>query len=360
MRHVLLFLLLAIGTAAVAQQPPAQRRIEVAANAPWTHARSGVTLPAEVGELRRVGIVENAPSEVDILAHYEDRATRVTVILFRPQQNDVGFWFDRSELALPANPMFAGLAPTTAEPVRFATSISPTMSSLRRSYSSTGRWRGTGTAVMPVGRWLVKIRASSAALDAAAIDRLIDSTIAAIRLPADATAAPEARIIAACADSLRWREAQMVQPSMEDVLMASATLAIVAEAEPTEPDRPHGLAQPDLCRDPIEADGGTVYRSPGETGLYWIGYGDSGAFATVAPALSLDELTDSPSRRGNARLSVTLATPTDSLVYPNFDRLPTPRQVTAMLNSRGPISRTSFDPEAPEGNRPEIQITTPP
>ncbi len=355
---------LSMPTAVLAQQ----RQIDVPATARWQHARSGVILPRQIGNYPRQTIVENIPGEVDVIAQYQDESTRISVILYRPQNNDVGFWFDRAEQSLGANPMLAGLAPTEAEPRRFATAVSPTMSGLRQSYRSTGRWRATGTAIFPTGRWLVKVRASSSSLDSAAIDALLDAAIAAIRTPADAVAAPEARIVSACPDTVRWRTARVVAPSTEDALIggvlsmmanniaAGRTDTASEEANAGEADAPlpAGLAAPTLCRDAVEAGDGKVYRVPGDSERYWIGLGDSGDFVVVAPSASAALMGGDEDRR-----SVTLVTPTRTLNYSGFNRLPAPSQVVQMVQRNRPISATGFDPEMEQTGRTTIEIGVP-
>lgn len=357
-------LLLSVPTAVMGQQ----RQIDVPATARWQHARSGVILPRQIGNYPRQTIAENIPGEVDVIAQYQDESTRISVILFRPQANDVGFWFDRAEQALDANPMLSALAPTEGTARRFATAVSPTMSGLRQSYRSTGRWRATGTAIFPTGRWLVKVRASSSSLDAAAIDALLDAAIAAIRTPADAPSALEARIVSACPDTVRWRTARVVAPSIEDALIGGVLSMMANDAAQGRTDEasgegsageadapvPAGLAAPTLCRDAAEAGDGTVYRVPGDNQRYWIGIGDSGDFVVVAPSASAALMGGDEDRR-----SVTLVTPTRTINYSGFNRLPAPSQVIQMVQRGRPISATGFDPEMEQADRTTIEIGVP-
>lgn len=349
MRTILSALFLAtVCTAAAAQQPPTRRQIEASAGAPWTHQRSGVVLPMRIGDYPRQGIVENTPGEVDVLAQYEDEATRVTVILFRPQQNDVGFWFDRAEIVLPLNPLLGSVAASTDQPIAFASSISPTPSALRRSYSSTGRWKATGTALIPAGRWLVKVRASSSSLDAAAIDRLIDAAIAAIRLPADAQASPAARVIMPCAESIVWQQATAIVPTDSSALEASLGAVVTSGARGTAAVTDgFGLADPSLCRDATTLEFGSVYRAPLDPKRYWIGYSDSGDVAVVGPASQSDT---------DVQAGLFVATPVESLLFPGFDSLPAPSQALAALTSGRSLASASFDPEAPSGEAVQFTI----
>lgn len=344
--YLYLFSLLVFTTGILSPAAAQQRTIEVPATARWQHARSGVIIPVRIGDLQRRSITENIPGEVDIMIQFSDEATRLTVYLFRPQQNDVGLWFDRAEQVLQANAALGPVRPLSDGPTAFAMPISPTASALRRTYETGGEWRSTGLAIAPSNRWLVKVRVSSRTHDAAGLDALIDQAFAAIRLPADAAAAPEARVVRPCATPVQWRRARSLRPDLADALMASlgavvTNSAMRGEADDDEiedtPPRPYGLALPDLCRDATDLGSNAAYRSPSEGGIYWVVLGDSGSYAIVArPVLS-----DRADERG-----ITVATPTDLLIFGKFNRTPSPEQVVETVTQTGPSAATGFDPEA--------------
>ena len=353
-------LLLAMPVATEAQQ----QVLDVPATARWQHARSGVTLPARIDGLQRSGIVENVPGEVDIATHYGNDETRVSIILFRPQQNDVGYWFDRAEMALATNPRLSGLIAGSESPVAFAPVATSPAAALRRSYSSSGQWVATGTAMVPTGRWLVKIRASSASRSIAQIDALIDAALAAITLPETQTQAGAARVIAPCTDVVRWRNARAVAPSMEDVLLASVMSMMVDEKRTAEDNgesrasegttAASGLADPALCRDTAAASPLTVYRVPGNSDVYWLGINDAGDYAVVSPAIGPQLMGGNRNQR-----SVSLLTPTRTLHYSGFNRLPAPRQVAELLERGRPVSAVNFDPEMQQAGQNTVEIGVP-
>jgi hypothetical protein len=342
LQYLLGLFLMAAGIATPAAAQP--RTIEVPATARWQHARSGVVIPVRIDDLQRRSISENIPGEVDVMVQFADETTRLTVYLFRPQQNDVGLWFDRAEQVLQANSAFGTVTPLSDGPTAFALPISPTASALRRTYETGGQWRSTSLAVAPSGRWLVKVRVSSTTLDPAALDSLIDRAFASIRLPADAIASPEARIIRPCPTPMAWRRARALTPDLADALMASlgavaTTAAMRGEADDNAdvPDRPYGLALPDLCRDAADLGANAAYRSPSESGIYWVVLGDSGSYAIIAPPV----FSDRADERG-----VTVATPTNLLIFRKFNRMPSPEQVVEMVTQTNPSAATGFDPEA--------------
>lgn len=355
-----------------------QRRINVPASATWGHARSGVALPPAIGDLRRAGIAENLPGEVDVSAHYGDDITRVSIILFRPQTSDVGLWFDVSETVLGQNPNLRDLRPTHATPLPFATVAGGPADALRQSWTSSGQWTATGTAIIPVGRWLVKIRASSSTLDLAQIDALIDQAIAAIRLPATRPAGTPVRVVMPCADSPRWRRARQVDMTMEDALLGS-TGALVMANGPDAEDAATGdaaagteageqgrqylttLNHPTLCRGEEAGQSVRLYRVPGDDVRYWIMFGDAGTYVAVEPSLM-----GMLSGGGGNRVLLTMVTPLLAGTLAAFNRLPTPEQAYQAASTGRPMVTASFDPEmeavrtAPPPPPPVEPSATPP
>jgi hypothetical protein len=341
---------------ATAGSAQTSRTITVPATARWQHARSEVILPTRIGDLPRRGIVENTADEVDVGAHYEDASTRITVVLFRPQQADVGVWFDRAEQVLASNPMLRDIAPVETAPVAFAPPGGNVLSGLRRAYISSGEWRATATALYPTGRWLVKIRVSSSTRDANALSRLIDAAIAGITLHASAITPPPARIILPCATPVRWRTARAMQPSMMDALLGAAMISMAASGDlddaddPAEaaPRQPVALLSPTLCRDATPLAMASAYRDPAVADAYWVALGDAGAVGRVGPAMTIEGVSDR-----NAAIDLSIATPTGGGTYAQFNRVPSPEQAYRLLTTGGPGVTISFDPErAPAEDAP--------
>lgn len=344
-------ILLVLGVAGTAAPSTAQQQaIEVPATSRWQHARSGIIIPTRIGNLTRQSIAENIPGEVDVTIQFADETTRLTVYLFRPQQNDVGLWFDRAEQVMMANTALSPIAPASDGPTAFALPISPTASALRRIYNTGGDWRSTAIAIAPSGRWLLKLRVTSSALDDVGLEALVERAFASIRLPADAAASPPARIVLPCASPVQWRRARERAPDLADSLLASMGLIVTnsvmrseADTPDGEPARPFGLALPDLCRDSANLGANAAYRSPSNEESYWVVLGDSGAYAIIAPPVLGDRAGDR---------SLTVATPTNTLIFGKYNRAPSPEQVVETVMRTGPSAATGFDPEVEAARQP--------
>jgi hypothetical protein len=350
---------LAAQPAAAQQQQP--RQISAPGGANWTHERSGVAVPASLGDLRRVGITDLTSSEVDVAAHYEDGQSRVSIILFRPQITDTGLWFDRAERVLPLNPRLGAVTPVEDAPQFITPASGGAPIGLRRSYRGSGEWRSTATAMIQTGRWFVKIRASSANADVATVTRLVDAAIAGIRLPrspnAGVTPLPRAampiRVVQACSDSVRWGSASVIaDPSLriQSALMLGLLNFAPGQAADSPADARPYAATP-LCRDTTQISGlpADVYRVPGAGNHYFIAIGDSGALIDVRVA-----------QRTGDQNAMGLATQLDrenSLAFPPFDGLPAPMQVIRMLQSQRPVGALNFDPERSRDR--QLRVVTP-
>lgn len=351
-------IMLVLGVAGIATPSTAQQRtIEVPATSRWQHVRSGIIIPTRIGDLSRQSITENIPGEVDVSIQFADETTRLTVYLFRPQQNDVGLWFDRAEQVMMANTALGTVTPVSEGPTAFALPISPTASALRRVYSTGGEWRSTAIAIAPSGRWLLKLRVTSSALDAPGLEALVERAFAAIRLPADAVASPPARIVPACATPVQWRRARERSPDLADSLLASMGIIVMNNAMRSEADtpegeavRPFGLALPDLCRDQADLGTNAAYRSPSNDAVYWVVLGDSGPYAIIASPVLGDRAGDR---------SLTVATPTDTLIFGKYNRAPSPEQVVETVTRTGPTAATGFDPEAEAARQPAATPASP-
>ncbi len=356
-KFALLIVALASAPAATAQQ----RAIPVPAAARWQHARSGVILPRQIDGLQRSRIIENVAAEIDVTVHYEDADTRVSVFLYRPALPDVAIWFDRAEATLMQNAMFGTVTPAS-EITPFAPTGSDTPSGLRRAYSGTGEYRATAIAIVPTGRWLLKIRASLRQGDPAAVAARLNAALFAVAFDAAQTSGTVATPMLACPTNVRWRNARQIRPSGSDSLMA-ALLSLGSSLPPTsEEDAVVGRAAPlpAYCRDAHDDARFSVYRRTGVDDAYVMALGDAGAIIIIGDGLSF-------STRGNTTnvdlvTSVSFRTGNQTLGYPSFNRLPAPAQVMAMIEGSRPATSASIDPdiesEATDDERPAA--TTPP
>ena len=201
------------------------------------------------------------------------------------------------------------------------------------------------------------------------VDARLAAALAAIRTDATRHTGVAARPIQPCAVAVRWRNARQQPRTMEDAIMGallgSLSVSDLAEAEEGADGATDGAPEtgpaafvppvpdPAMCRDVSDDARYAVYRRPAEAGSYVMVVGDSGASASVGEALTLAALTGEGGRRPSG---VTFFTGNQALVYPNFNRLPAPDQVYALLERGAPMSSSTNDPDLPDS--PENNQTT--
>ena len=332
------------GLLAVALAMPAQaqtkREIAAPAGAPWKHAQTGITLPASLLGFTRDSIGDHSSSEIDIFAGYGDgQATIITLYVFRPALASVPMWFDRSETQVLMRDVYGNATPVAA-PAAFAPPGGKTASALRRIYlPGKGPYKSTGLAIIPMGEWLVAVRISSQEFDPAALDAKLDGVIKELGWPGGTADADAAAPVAACATPIAYaKKAKLKAPSMMDALLG----ATIATMKPTDEEKAKAVAVI-WCREGAPKQEYAVYRAIGNDTGYTIAMGDAGRVISVSPGLALD------SKDPGYLLSLGLLDQT--LIYPSFDKLPTPAVAIDAVMKNRPISSTT------RGSK-DITITT--
>lgn len=300
----------------------------------WQHAATGLVLTAKLDGLQRTKLSDNTATEHDVVAEFADpdRSVIATVYLFHPAIDNVAIWFERAQTELEARDLYGGVTPMRAEPLAFTPPSGTAASALRQSYTPHRReYSATALAIVPLGEWLVAVRISAKALDAAALDERMSRILQAIRWPAGANAAA-AVPIAACASPLAYGKhgAKLVKPQGSDLLLGLLGTAIAnkVDPKPVTPTR--------WCQDgPSTTDYG-VYRTD-ETDLtaYTIAFRDAGRAIFVYRSLA--------SQIGQGESYSVSLTDVDgsTLAFPSFDRLPRPEQVIELVLKGQPVGRSS-------------------
>lgn len=332
------------GLLAVALAVPAQaqtkREIAAPASAAWKHAQTGITLPPALIGIARDSIGDHSNSEVDVFADYGDgQATTITLYVFRPALASVPMWFDRSETQVLMRDVYGNATPTAA-PAVFTPPGGKATSALRRIYlPSKGPYKSTGLAIIPRGEWLVAVRISSQEFDAATLDAKLDAVIKAFGWPEGAADADAAVPIGACTTPIAYaKKAKLKPPSMTDALLG----AMLSNIKPTDEEKAKAI--PVIwCREGSPKQEYAVYRAVGNDSGYTIAMGDAGRVINVSPGLALD------AKDPGYQLSLGLLEQT--LIYPSFDKLPTPDAAIDAVRKNRPISSTT------RGSK-DITITT--
>ena len=319
--------------------PPAaaqnQTRIDVPATASWKHAETGLVLRPSIAGYPRGTIIDSSGSELDVMVQYaEGGATRVTLYIFRPSLMSVPIWFDRSETQiLLRNDAFG--APVPAGAIRaFTPPHADTASGLQRVYvPGSGSYKSTGLVMIPLGEWLVAVRASSTELDPAALEARLGEVVAGIVWPEKVAASPSAVPVAACTGVLAYdRKAKPKKPDIAQALMGAVLFGVVEEkAKKKEAEK----ASPPTawCREGTPTQDYGVYRADDSTNAYVLAAGDAGVTINVAPAFPLE------GKKVGYMLG--LRTVDRTLIYPNFDKLPSPQAAFDAIGGLKPVSSTT-------------------
>lgn len=317
----------------------APRTLAVPADKGWMHAQTRLVLRPQVADLTRLSLTDSTSTEHDVTAQFEsaDRATVATLYLFHSAVPDVSLWFDRARATLESRDLFRHAAPASEAPIAFAAS-GTVAAALRQTYAIVdGPNRSTALAVMPLGEWLVVLRMTSRG-NSAALDRQLTDVIAALRLPADATARPVTPITA-CPSTLAYGKAKMVKPETTDLLLSFIGAIAAEEKKPTDQAAPASYRP--LCREGEPGDGYAAYRHEDETDGYAVAIHDAGRIAwtrlSVASQFAAqqtkgEKLVKAPS------FAVTLSDVDGrTLTFPSFTALPSPKQVYEDVVKQRPL-----------------------
>lgn len=306
------------------------RSLDVPNDKGWQHAQTGIILMSKLGAFQRERIRDNGQSELDVSASYYGSrpGDTASIYLYRPGIANLAIWFDRSHYAMTINPQFKAGAPF-AQITRFAPPTTNIESGLRVTYHLKDSEKGgTGLAMVPFRDWILAVRLSSPAMSAAEVDAALLDIIGKIRWPSDRPAAQVAVPVAPCTNSLKTRKAKLLQPDLAQALLGAALSGIVEKKEREEPAA--GGRPVAFCREGAQSPEFGVYRSNQSNDGYVMALGDAGISASVFPGLSLSN---------RKEYAVTLSTHDSRDTYPSFNALPDPKQVFALVTSRGPMSR---------------------
>jgi hypothetical protein len=321
-------LVCAMLVAATAPASAQLRSLNVPNDKGWQHAQTGLILMARLGEFQRTDLADNGTSELDVAATYQigGEASTASVYLYRPGIDDLPMWFDRSLYLMGVNDRIQVGAPIGAI-TRFALPGSNIESGLRSVYTLNNNPEGaTGLAIAPLGAWLVAIRLTSQRMNPTKLDATLAALMTKIRWPGDRTAPKTAIPIAPCASAIKYKRAKLIKPDLTQVLLSAALLATTAKsAKSAQPSKPVIY-----CRADAASSDFTTYRANESRNSYVMAIGDAGIAVQVMPAISLSK---------DSSFSVVLKTLSSSDIYPNYNALPDPKQVFALLGSASPMSR---------------------
>jgi hypothetical protein len=335
----LAFILLLPASQAQAQGAPqgaAQARsIDVAAKKPFKHRHSKVALPPSLAGLPRGHILELEGDQLDVSISYgtPDLHEVYTVYVYRNVSGGLPVWFDRARAMIEQRGQL-GTATFREAPVAFVPPGRGNASGLAAVYALAGKdYRSTGIALVPVGEWLVKMRASSTTLSPDELDARMKAALAEIAWPGNMAAAPAAVPVTACKTALAYAGDAKPFKSEDDSGGAMLLGALLGQAVATDLAQNQAAAavQTHWCRDPAALEGAGIYRADEETDGYLLALADAGRAAEVGRSAGQALMEIADEKPGKPAYAIELLLLGETLTSTSFDALPPPSQALAIV-----------------------------
>jgi hypothetical protein len=321
----------------LAQSTP--RTIETTAGQDWKHVQTGVIIPAKLSGFDREYVRDLTDKELDVIAQYysDESRTRLTLFLYRAALDSVPLWFDTADISLRKNTSFV---PGTTEFVSstFTPPGQSRASGMMTVYASSGGdFKATGIAMMPLNGWLAKVRFTSAELTALEMAAALQPILAAVTWPENILSGPVAVPVQPCKNKLKLTEkVKRIKPTMADALIGGL-LGVAAETDGTIVEKEAIV----YCRDPQDFGQFSAYRANGSKNGYILPLGDAGRALSISQNEAGGLIGGSKGKRYtpmNMQLDQTI-------IYPDLNKLPTPRLLLAATGDDAAISSTTTWPE---------------
>lgn len=290
----------------IAAPVAAQEPLAVADGKPWTHAHSGITIPAALDELPRVRATSFAAPELDISQNFasDDGRESLTVYIFRNTNGAVPVWFAQAQRAISLRTDLAD-PPLVIAPVAFTPPGQSTASGIKAVFAPVGveGIRSTGVALFAVGDWYVKLRANSATLTPADLSGWMEGVLAELTLPRGT--APAVRPIADCTPKLVFGP-DAADSTLPDTALTAGVRTAAARMVGTR-----------WCLDQVVRGNQAVYRPDGARDRYLLATGDNGKAFAVEPQ----------GAPGATYYSANLVSANQTFTIVAQDRMPSPQRV---------------------------------
>lgn len=324
-----------VATPATAQ--PVGSEISAKPGKPYRFKHSGITAPAALDGIARVGVRQFGEQELDVFAKYENGADMITVYAYRTLTGSVPVWFDRARASVEQRrELFGNVAPVV--PTAFTPPGQSTASGLMAGWTlNKAPYRGTALAILPIGEWLVKVRYSSSKMDGAAVAARIPAVLAALEWPMAIPVAAAAAPVADCATPLTFAPSAAIVTDAKLLQSAALTGGLIAAAADGKGKPP--ATPPVWCRDPAPAQVGAAYRRDADTSGYLLAISDSGRGIVVEPDIIAREVGATDGRKVD-QWSVALYDTGSIATYAPMNGLPAPDTVIAALE-RPILARTT-------------------
>lgn len=300
-----------IAAALVAAPVGAQEALPVAEGKPWTHANSGITIPAALDELPRVRATSFAAPELDISQNFasDDGREALTVYIFRNTNGAVPVWFAQAQRAISLRTDLAD-PPLAVAPTAFTPPGQGTASGIKAVFAPKGveGIRSTGVALFAVGDWYVKLRATSATLTPPDLSDWMEGVLSELTVPA--THAPATQPIADCPSKLAFPGPSAGDSALADALLTTGVKTTASRMTGTR-----------WCLDHVVRANQAVYRPDGADDRYLLATGDNGKAFAVEPQ----------GAAGATYFSINMINARHTFAIVPQDRLPEPQRVLDLV-----------------------------
>lgn len=311
----------------VAAPVRAQGELAVEAGKPWTHAHSGITVPATLGGNALTQARTYAAHELDLSLSFEPDGARdfLSFYIFRNTNGGVPVWMAQAQWSVENRGIFQG-AKLVIAPEAFAPPEQATASGLKAVYATPDAttYKSTGIALLPFGDWYVKLRATSRDKSPAELAQAMDGWLKEIGWPKNPVSMAAALPVVPCSEKLTFDGTSRDAPvdAMKDALAAALASAAAGDRK-TEP------AQVQWCRDSGLDGNKAAYRPDSAKDAYLLAIGDNGNGIWVAP--SIGGLMEGGKDKV-ARFGVTLHMAAQDINFASQDRLPSPQRAMEIAN----------------------------
>lgn len=197
---------------------------------PWTHAKSGLSLPAEIGAMRRGEERDLSNGKtLDVMIQFGQQTEPVTIYVYRSAFPNPALWFERIRHAMKQN---VGSPTERVAPRSFTFAGAPAPNGLREEIAipNGGSWKTTAVAIAQVGEWIVKTRITSQTLDSAGIAAKMDSLLAAFRA-ARTPAVPLPLIVPAPCDAKSAAGGKPLKTNSDEAMAGAMVTGVMVMAQ---------------------------------------------------------------------------------------------------------------------------------
>ncbi len=342
--------------------PPAvaQQELKVRKGKPYKHPHSKVSVPATLGGIARDKATAYHDDALDVGLAFDaaDGSEALTIYIYRNTNGAVPVWFEQAVWAIENRDIYGTVTP--AIPVRaFAPPNQTVEAGLMAVYASAGGpFQSTGVALLPVGEWYVKLRASSKTKSPQQLYDWLNAALAEVEWPRSPVAAPIAVPVTSCTTELALDGvAKPAKVDKSDALIGALLGMAITDASK----KPGGTPAPApaaWCRDGAVLEGNmAAYRADESTTSYLVAAGDNGIGVSVASdsgsalmaVLAKEEDGDIATDDDGTTITVppssnyriTLHVAHQQATYPPLDRLPAPAQAARIASEQKPQSVTN-------------------